>query len=241
MGDGFAGKEPVDFPEFLRIVLVAEMIAADVSRNGGFEVWAVTAIHNLQLLKVVQNTDGGPAVPAVTINLKIIAGGGDVSVRFLGFDVEFYVTVIRVEIEGVVGATLRVPMFLAFDFYFLLGGVLLRVVVHIPAEGHPELVDEIAARLLFLIGRGKIEMLVGAKIGHELPDPREGCIEGRCHQRTLAMGRGRTQQGNCDTSLRRAPKPSTGVRAHTISNPFSGPVPELKRSDSRPRRWRRET
>jgi len=42
------------------------------------------------------------------------------------------------------------------------------LVMHVPAEGEPEFVNEVAARLLFLVGRGKVEFLVGPKIRHKL-------------------------------------------------------------------------
>jgi len=38
--------------------------------------------------------------------------------------------------------------------------------VHIPAEGEPKFVYELAARLLFLTGRGKVEFLASPKIRH---------------------------------------------------------------------------
>jgi hypothetical protein len=75
----------------------------------------------------------------------------------------------RREIKGVVGP--------ALDLDFLLEGVLLGLVVHVPAEGEPEFVNEVAARLLFLIGWGQGEFLVGPKIRHKLFHPCEGCIK----------------------------------------------------------------
>ena len=50
-----------------------------------------------------------------------------------------------------------------FDFYFLLEGILLRVVVYVPAQCHPEFINEVAARFLFLIGGGKIEAPLARK------------------------------------------------------------------------------
>ena len=75
---------------------------------------------------------------------------------------------VRREVKGVVGPPLRKAVFLALDLDLLFEGVLLCLVVHVPAEGKPEFVNEVAARLLFLIGRGKVELLVGPKIRHEL-------------------------------------------------------------------------
>ena len=74
----------------------------------------------------------------------------------------------RREIKGVVGPPLRKAVFLALDLDLLFEGVLLVLVVHVPAEGEPEFVNEVAARLLFLVGRGKVEFLVGPKIRHKL-------------------------------------------------------------------------
>ena len=181
VGNGFAGEEPVDFREFLRVFVVAEMVFAEVLRQRGVNVRTVAAVQNLELFKIVQDGDGRGTAPAVADGLEIIVGRGDVAVRFLGLDVEFHVAEIRREIKGVVGPTLRKAVFPALDFDLLLEGVLLGLVVHVPAEGEPEFVNEVVARLLFLIGRGQVEFLVGPKIGHKLSNFCKGCIKPGWH------------------------------------------------------------
>ena len=47
---------------------------------------------------------------------------------------------------------------------FLLERVLLRVVVHVPSESHPELVNEVTAGFLFLILGREIEIFLGVEI-----------------------------------------------------------------------------
>ena len=72
-------------------------------------------------------------------------------------------------------------MFAALNFDFLLEGILLGLVVHVPAEGEPEFVYEVAAGLLFLIICGQVEFLVGPKIGHKLLDLLKCLVESRWH------------------------------------------------------------
>ena len=104
VGDGFAGKEPVDFREFLRILVLAEMVFAEVFPRRGFDVRTVAAVQNLELFKIMQGGNGRGTAPAIAGGLEIIVGGGDVAVGFLGFDVEFHVAEIGREIKGVIGA-----------------------------------------------------------------------------------------------------------------------------------------
>jgi hypothetical protein len=140
-----------------------------------------SGIHNFQLLEVVEDADFGLAAPAVAVDLKVIVGRGDVAVRFLGFDVKADVAIIRMELKSVVGAALGIAVFLAFDFDFLFQRIFLRVVVHVPAEGEPEFVNEVAARLLFLIGRGQVEFLVGPEVGNQFFHSTECLVEARGH------------------------------------------------------------
>ncbi len=77
--------------------------------------------------------------------LKIDAG-------LLRFHEEAYVTEVRFQIEGVVGTLLRMgdadP---TLNLDLLLVGIVFALVIHIPTESFPERVDEILARLGFLI------------------------------------------------------------------------------------------
>ena len=72
-GDGCAGEEPVDFREFLRVFVVAEMVFAEVLRERGVNVRTIAAVHDLELFKIVQDGDGCRTAPAVTGGLEIIA------------------------------------------------------------------------------------------------------------------------------------------------------------------------
>ena len=105
------------------------------------------------MLKIKKRGNRRLAVPPVTDGLEIIVRRGDVAKRFFGFDVEFYVTEIRREIKGIIGATLRNAVFLALDFDFLFVGVFLRVVIYVPAERDQKFVNEVAPRFRFLICR----------------------------------------------------------------------------------------
>ena len=58
-GDGFAGEEPVDFREFLRVFVMAEMVFAEVLRERGVNVRTVAAVQNLELLEVMQDGNLG--------------------------------------------------------------------------------------------------------------------------------------------------------------------------------------
>ena len=61
-----------------------------------------------------------------------------------------------------------------------------QIKVHIFAqttEGEPEFVNEVVAGLLFLIGRGQVEFLVGPEIGNQFFDPTECLVEARWHGR----------------------------------------------------------
>ena len=55
------------------------------------------------------------------------------------------------------------------------------LVIHVPAEGEPEFVNEVVARLLFLIGGGQVEFLVGPEIGNQFFHPAECFVEARWH------------------------------------------------------------
>ena len=141
--------------------------------------------------------DGYGTAPAVADGLEIIVGGGDVAVGFLGFDVEFHPLKIRREVKGVVGPPLRKAVFLALDLDLLFEGILLGLVIHVPAEGEPEFVNEVAIATTlirpaatfshpmgeghFLIGRGKVEFLVGPKIRHKRFNPCKSCIKPGWH------------------------------------------------------------
>jgi len=157
------------------------MVLAEVLRERGVNVRTITAVQDLELFKIVQDGDGCGTAPAVAGGLEIIVRRGNVAVGFLGLDVEFHVAEIRCEIKGVVGPPLRKAVFPALDLDFLLEGVLLRLVVHVPAEGEPEFVNEVAARLLFLIGRGTVEFLVGPKIRHKPFNLCKSCIKPGWH------------------------------------------------------------
>ena len=183
---GFMGKQPIDFGELFRVFVVGIFVFADVARERLVNVRLEAAIHNFKLLEVVEDADFGVAAPAVAVDLKVIVGRGDVAVRFLGLDEKADVAIIRMEIKSVVGAALGNAVFLALNFDFLFQRIFLRVVVHVPAEGEPKFVNEIAARLLFLIGRGQVEFLVGPEIGNQFFDPSECLVEGRWHLRECA-------------------------------------------------------
>ena len=176
---GFMGKQPIDFSELFRVFVVGIFVFADVARERLVKVRFEAAIHNFKLLEVVEDADFGLAAPAVAVDLKVIVGRGDVAVRFLGFDVKADVAIIRMEIKSVVGAALGIAVLLAFDFDFLFQRIFLRVMVHVPAEGEPEFVNEVAARLLFLIGRGQVEFLVGPEVGNQFFDPSECTVKTR--------------------------------------------------------------
>ena len=137
--NGFAGKQPVDFREFFLVRVLAVMEFFQVALERGFQVRLEPAIHNLELLEIEQRGNGRLAVPPVADGLKIIVRRGNVAERLFGFDIEFYVSEIRREIKGIIGAALRDAVFLAFDFDFLLVRIFLRVVVHVPAERDAEI------------------------------------------------------------------------------------------------------
>ena len=66
--------------------------------------------------------------------------------------------------------------------------------VHVPAEGEPEFVNEVAARLLFLIGRGQVEFLVGPEVGNQFFDPSECLVESRWHLRASVRRKAEKQK-----------------------------------------------
>src|ERR1043166_946310 len=117
--------------------------------------------------------------PAVARRLKALVRRGDVAVQLPDFDGKLHVTKIRREIERVIRAALRGAMFLALDFYFLLEGILLRVVVHVPPKRDPEFINEIVACFLFLILRREIEVFVRFEVSDELFYPGEGIVKSR--------------------------------------------------------------
>ena len=175
------GKYPIDFRELFRVFVVGIFVFADVAGKRLVNVRFEAAIHNFKLLEVVEDADFGLAAPAVAVDLKVIVRRGDVAVRFLGFDVKADVAIIRMEIKSVVSAALGIAVFLAFDFDFLFQRIFLRVMVHVPAEGEPEFVNEVVARLLFLVGRGQVEFLVGPEVGNQFFDRSECLVEARWH------------------------------------------------------------
>ena len=164
------------------------MVFAEVLRERGVNVRTIAAVQDLELFKIVQDGDGRGTAPAVAGGLEIIVGGGDVAVGFLGLDVEFHVAEIGREVKSVVGAALGEAVFLALDFDFLLEGVLLGFVVHVPAEGEPEFINEVVARLLFLIGRGQVEFFVGPKIRHKRFNPCKGRVKLRIAAGSIKPG-----------------------------------------------------
>ena len=157
------------------------MVLADVPAKARSQCSVVAAVRISNCSKSCKTAILVLPAPTVADGLEIIIGGGDVAMGFFGFDVKFYPLEIRREIKGVVGPALRKAVFLALDLDLLLEGVFLGLVVHVPAEGEPEFVNEVVARLLFLIGRGQVEFLVGPKIRHKLLSPVQ-----RLHQTRLA-------------------------------------------------------
>ena len=70
----------------------------------------------------------------------------------LGFHEEAHVAEVELQVERVVRPLLRAcDADAALDLDFLLVGIVLALVVHVPTEGFPERVDEVLPRLGFLI------------------------------------------------------------------------------------------
>ena len=72
-------------------------VPRDVLRQRGVNVRTIPAIDDLELLEVVQDGHWGRTAPAIADGLEIIVGGGDVAVRFLGFDIKSHVAEIGPE------------------------------------------------------------------------------------------------------------------------------------------------
>jgi hypothetical protein len=117
----------------------------------------------MELLEVGEHSQWRLGVPAVADGLEVVVGGCDVTVRFLRFDKEADVAVVRGEVEGVVGAALTASRDGRLHFNFLLVGIGLLVVVHVPAQRDEELVDEVLANFGLLVVGGQIAALVGLK------------------------------------------------------------------------------
>ena len=117
----------------------------------------------MELLKVRERCQRRLGVPAIADGLEVVIGGCEVAVRFLGFNKEANVVVVRGEVEGVIGAALTTSRDGRLHFNFLLIGIGLLVVVYIPAQRDEELVDEILARLSLLVVGGEIAGFVSLK------------------------------------------------------------------------------
>ena len=147
VGDGFTGEQPVDFRELLAVGVVGVVVLGDGSVKRGVKIGLVTAVEDVELLEVGEDGERRLAIPAVADQLKVVLLRSDFNEGFLCFDEEPDIVKIGRKIESIVGSALTASHCDApLDFDFLLVGVGLLVVVHIPAEGNPELVNEVFAR-----------------------------------------------------------------------------------------------
>ena len=142
--------------------------------------------------KSVRTARGVPAVPAVPNGLEIAVFVRDLDAGLFGLDKETGVLEIRVQEEGVVGPLAALAHGdAALDLDLLGVGVGLGRVVHVPAEGGPELINEVLAGLLFLVARREVVGLVGVEVGGQFLDllegPREG-VGGVAHAATMIPG-----------------------------------------------------
>lgn len=123
------------------------------AQQRGIDARLVAAIEDVKLLEIGEHGDEVLAVPAVADGLEIVVGVLECDARLFGFDEKAHVAEVRREGKCVVGFLVRRALPLcALDFDFLLVGVFLRDVIHVPAERDEKLVDEIFARLSFVVG-----------------------------------------------------------------------------------------
>ena len=91
--------------------------------------------------------------------------------RFLGFNKETHVAVVRGQMEGVVCAALAASRYGRLNLNFLLIGIGLLVVVHVPTQRYEELVNEILPRFGLLIVGREIAEFVGLERRGEFAGP----------------------------------------------------------------------
>ena len=105
------------------------------------------------------------------------------STGLFGFYEKLHGFVVGGEGEGVVGAFLCFFLGLALGFFyfdFLLVGVFLVVVRHVPAQRGKEFVDKVGAYFGFLVFGRAVVGFVGVEIGDELFDGVVGCLKHGC-------------------------------------------------------------
>src|SRR6267143_422255 len=114
------------------------------------------------------------AVPAVPNRLEVVICCGYVAVRLLRLNIESRIAEVRSQVEAVIGMALHgTNGHGSFDFHLLFVRIRLLIVVYIPSERNPELVDEVFAYLRFLILRREIPPLVCFKGRYKLLDSRK--------------------------------------------------------------------
>lgn len=116
---------------------------------------AQTAIEDADLFEVGQHRQRGVGAVAVTQRLEVRVGAAvQVHAGLLGLDKKAHVAEVGREVEGVVGTLLcscRAYGHSTFDLDLLLVRVVLALVVDIPSERLQQWIDEVLARLGFLV------------------------------------------------------------------------------------------
>ncbi len=146
--NGFAGKEPVNFRKLFGIRVIGVAESFDNTAQCVADIGFVTAIENVKLIKICQNSERCFVAPTVTDGLKIIFNRSEIAMRLFCLNKKSNVAEIWQQEKGIIGAALR-TRFISFNFDFLLVRIFLRVVVYVPTKRDEKFINEIFAGLGF--------------------------------------------------------------------------------------------
>ncbi len=138
----------------------------------------IPAIQNAKLFKVGQYRERRLVVPAVANCLKVEGGIVSSGMWFLCFNVKAHIPEVGRQKSIVHTFSKLARGDTALDLYFLFIRIGLLLVIDVPTERNPKLVDEIETGLRFGISRQEVTLFVLLENGNKFFDAGEGFIEG---------------------------------------------------------------